>query len=248
MENVFETLNKKDVGGHTEKKNGLTYLSWAWAWAEFKKVYPDATYEIWRDENGKPYISDPELGYMVFTSVKVGDLVHSMWLPVMDNQNKAMKSKPYQVKTRYKTIDVAPATMFDINTAIMRCLTKNLAMFGLGLYIYAGEDLPEEVDSVSTSNSKASTKRAPSNKNEQTIAISAKIKKYAEEHGMTMTEIANDYKLTNSNATAERLQEVYDDLTKAKGDLLTTSTADSKASTDSEVADEFAEIDEQLPF
>lgn len=241
MENIFETLNKKDVGEHTEKKNGLTYLSWAWAWAEFKKVYPNATYEIWKDDNGRPYISDDNLGYMVFTSVTVGELTHSMWLPVMDNKNNAMKSAKYKITKGRYTADVEPATMFDVNTAIMRCLTKNLAMFGLGLYIYAGEDLPED---ASEADSKPSTKQTVSNRNEQTDAITAKIKAYADEHGMTMTEIAKDYKLTNSNATAERLQEVYDDLAKA-------STADSKASTDSEqtsMADDFAEIDEKLPF
>jgi len=242
---MFEILNAKDVSSYTEKKNGLTYLSWANAWAEFKKVYPDATYEIWRDEQGRPYIGDNDLGYMVFTSVTVGDLTHSMWLPVMDNKNNAMKNVKYKITKGRYTADVEPATMFDVNTAIMRCLTKNLAMFGLGLYIYAGEDLPEE---VSESAPKAITKRAPSNRTEQTVTLSAKIKAYADEHGMTMAEIARDYKLTNANATAERLQEVYDDLTKG-------STADSKASTPpsteperTSMADEFAELDEKLPF
>jgi hypothetical protein len=161
MENVFEKLSKINVNDKTENKNGLTYLSWAWAWQEFKKVYPEATYIIKRIEQGLPYIYDENLGYMVFTEVKVGDLVHEMWLPVMDNANKSMKDKPYtyQVKEyQYgkwtgKMVDktVEPATMFDVNKAIMRCLTKNLAMFGLGIYIYAGEDLPEE-ESIPTIN------------------------------------------------------------------------------------------------
>lgn len=154
MENIFEKLSKINVNDKTENKNGLTYLSWAWAWQEFKKVYPEATYTIKRNEQGLPYIYDENLGYMVFTEVKVGDLVHEMWLPVMDSANKSMKDKlyTYQVKEyKYgkatgnmieKTVE--PATMFDINKTIMRCLTKNLAMFGLGIYIYAGEDLPEE--------------------------------------------------------------------------------------------------------
>lgn len=154
MDNVFEKLNSINVNDKTEEKNGLTYLSWAWAWGEFKKVYPEATYTIKRNEQGLPYIYDEKLGYMVFTEVKVGDLVHEMWLPVMDSTNKAMKDKPYTYKAKEyqygkftgnmveKTVE--SATMFDINKTIMRCLTKNLAMFGLGLYIYAGEDLPEE--------------------------------------------------------------------------------------------------------
>lgn len=143
--NTFEKLSALNVNEHTDHKNGLTYLSWAWAWAEFKKVYPNATYEIWRDEWGRPYVYDELLGYMVFTKVKVDDLEHSMWLPVMDGANNAMKGEQYSYKTKWgKEVTVKAATMFDINTAIMRCLTKNLAMFGLGLYIYAGEDLPEE--------------------------------------------------------------------------------------------------------
>ena len=143
MSEVFKTLNALNANEHTEKKNGLTYLSWSWAWAELKKIYPDATYQI-RQFDGKPYLYDENLGYMVMTEMTVEGITHEMWLPVMDGANKAMKDKPYTVQTKYKEIAVQPATMFDINTAIMRCLTKNIAMFGLGLYIYAGEDLPED--------------------------------------------------------------------------------------------------------
>ena len=96
---------------------------------------------MWFD--GKPWLYDENLGYMVFTSVTIENVTKQMWLPVMDSHNRAMKDRAYTVKTKYKEITVEPATMFDINKAIMRCLTKNLAMFGLGLYIYAGEDLPE---------------------------------------------------------------------------------------------------------
>lgn len=146
---VFATLNALDVNEHTEKKNGLTYLSWAWAWAKVKELYPDANYEV-RHWDGKPFFYDEVLGYMVETTVTIIGQTMSMWLPVMDSKNKAQKSHPYTYivyykggKSEEKTVEAA--TMFDINTAIMRCLTKNLAMFGLGLYIYAGEDLPEEV-------------------------------------------------------------------------------------------------------
>ena len=153
-DSIFNKLYSINVNDRTEEKNGLTYLSWAWAWGEFKKAYPEATYIIKRNEQGLPYIYDENLGYMVFTEVKVGDLVHEMWLPVMDSANKSMKNKPYTYKQKeykygkftgnYVEKTVERATMFDINKTIMRCLTKNLAMFGLGLYIYAGEDLPEE--------------------------------------------------------------------------------------------------------
>lgn len=143
---LFDQLYKLDVNEKTEKKNGLTYLSWAWAWSEFKKACPDATYEIVKQENGLPYAYDPNTGYMVYTRVTACGVTHEMWLPVMDSANNAMKAEPYEVSTKYKTYDVSAATMFDVNKAIMRCLVKNLAMFGLGLYIYAGEDLPEDAE------------------------------------------------------------------------------------------------------
>lgn len=123
----FEEVLNINVNDKTEKKNNLTYLSWAWAWGEFKKIYPSATYEIVKN-GGIPYFAD-ESGAMVYTKVTADELTYEMWLPVMDYRNKAMKKGEF--------------TMFDVNKTIMRCLTKNLAMFGLGLYIYAGEDLPE---------------------------------------------------------------------------------------------------------
>ena len=142
---MFEKVFAINVNEYTEKKNGLTYLSWSYAWAEFKKVYPDATYEIKKFENNMPFIYDEKLGYMVFTSVTAGNLTYEMWLPVMDGANKSMKAEPYTYDTKYKKgLVVEAATMFDINKTIMRCLVKNLAMFGLGLYVYSGEDLPEE--------------------------------------------------------------------------------------------------------
>lgn len=139
---LFEKLSAINVNGKTERKNGLTYLSWAWAWSEFKKLCPDASYKILNDENGKPYFAD-EFGIMVRTEVTTEGETHEMWLPVMDGSNNAMKRDAYAVKTRNGERGVNAATMFDINKTIMRCLVKNLAMFGLGIYIYAGEDLPE---------------------------------------------------------------------------------------------------------
>ena len=144
---VFTELFAVNVNEHTEtKKSGgteLTYLSWPYAWAEVKKRYHGATYEIVKQENGLPYVYDENTGYMVSTRVTIDGVTHEMWLPVMDGANKAMKAAPYQYKTRFGDKTVEAATMFDVNKAIMRCLVKNLAMFGLGLYIYAGEDLPE---------------------------------------------------------------------------------------------------------
>ena len=164
MKEVFNTLSALNVNEHTDtKKTGnatLTYLSWPWAWAEVKKRYPGAHYEVRRFENGRPYTYDPLTGYMVFTSVTIEEVTHEMWLPVMDGTNRAMKSVPYEWKTKYNSGTVAAATMTDINQTIMRCLVKNLAMFGLGLYIYAGEDLPE-TEEQKTEEQKTEEKKTP---------------------------------------------------------------------------------------
>ena len=147
---MFNALSNLDLSDKCEKRESLTYLSWANAWSEFKSAYPSATYRILKNENGLPYFSDPDLGIMVFTEVIVDDVIHQMWLPVMDSKNKAMKLTPYtyQVWDNYKKAfvekTVQAASMFDINKTLMRCLVKNLAMFGLGLYIFQGDDLPEK--------------------------------------------------------------------------------------------------------
>lgn len=150
---VFETLNAINVNGMTEKKkqtNGttLTYLSWSSAWQVVKEKFPGATYEIEKNpETGLPYWYDPLTGYMVFVKTTVGDTTYEMWLPVMDGTNHAMKDKPYTYDTKYKKgLQVKAASMCDINRTLMRALTKCLAMHGLGLYIYQGEDIPQPVE------------------------------------------------------------------------------------------------------
>lgn len=147
---LFNSLYKITVNDVVEKRNKLTYLSWAWAWAEVSKICEEVDYEIYRDpETHRPYLFDEKTGYMVFTSITVNGVKRDMWLPVMDGANKAMKDEPYTYEvndyqwnneTKKKEIvgkiekRVEAATMFDINKTIMRCLVKNLAMFGLGLY------------------------------------------------------------------------------------------------------------------
>ena len=133
MDSIFSKLNSINVNDKTEKKNGLTYLSWAWAWGEVKKLYPDATYTIY--ENTLPsgyvvnYFTDGKTSY-VKTGVTINNLEHIEELPVMDYRNKS--------------ILLENMTSFDVNKTIQRSLTKALARHGLGLYIYAGEDLPED--------------------------------------------------------------------------------------------------------
>lgn len=147
VKTIFNELNKINVNEHVEKKNtgntSLSYLSWTWALQEVLKRYPDTTWEV-RLFDGKPYIYDENTGYMVFTRVTINNVTREMWLPVMDGRNQAMLNHRVEHKTKTYTYYTEPASMFDINKTIMRCLTKNLAVFGLGLYIYAGEDLPTE--------------------------------------------------------------------------------------------------------
>ena len=142
---VFTELSAVDVSKFIEKKKSnnkeLSYLSWTHAWAAVRARFPEATYEI-KFFNGFPWVYDEKTGYMVFTTVTIGNETHEMWLSVMDFHNAAMKDTAYTVKTKYAEYTVLAADMNDINKTIMRCLTKNLAMFGLGLNIYAGEDLP----------------------------------------------------------------------------------------------------------
>ena len=127
---VFETLNTVNVNGHTEKKNGLTYLSWAWAWAwgELLKRYPDSTYTVYENRDGWNYHTDGKTCW-VKTGVTVEGKEYIEMLPVMDFKNRS--------------ISADAVTSFDVNKAIQRSLTKAVARHGLGLYIYAGEDLPE---------------------------------------------------------------------------------------------------------
>lgn len=139
---VFATLSAINLNDKVEKKKDLTYLSWTYAWSEVQKHYPEASYEVMFFD-GFPYIYDPSTGYMVFTKVTIEGQTRMMWLPVMDGANKAMKVSEYTYPTRYGDKTVEAASMFDINKTIMRCLVKNLAMFGLGIYIFAGEDLPD---------------------------------------------------------------------------------------------------------
>ena len=124
----IEMLLKKNVNDHVEKKNGLSYLSWAWAWAEALKADPKASYKI-EMFNCKCYMEINGTA-MVFVTVTMFDKPMTCQLPVMDYRNKAIPNPD----------------AFAVNTAIMRCMTKALALHGLGLYLYSGEDVPEEGD------------------------------------------------------------------------------------------------------
>lgn len=147
---VFDTLSAIDVSNMVETKNNQKYLSWAHAWGEVKKRYPDATYSIVKTEGGDIFRSYKGVGLIVETNLTILGETLSMWLPVMDHNNKPMMEERYTFKKAkwisgkktYIDEAVEPASIFDVNTAIMRCLTKNIAMFGLGLNIYSKDEIP----------------------------------------------------------------------------------------------------------
>lgn len=142
MKNWFKELNEIDVSKQIEKKNGLSYLPWAWAWTELKKRYPLSFAKVFEDENGNLFFRDP-IGAHVKTSVTIvwenEDGTREQheaieYLPIMDFRNKA--------------VPVENIDCMQINKTIQRSLTKCIARLGLGMYVYAGEDLPEESDDV----------------------------------------------------------------------------------------------------
>lgn len=190
---LFRELVQVNVNDYVEQKNGLNYLSWANAIQEICKRHNEQfEYEIEKfGENKLPYVYDDGVGFMVFTNITMFGQKREMWLPVMDNNNNAMLKEPYSYQVKkyeynpatgkkefmgnYDEKQVGKATMFDINKTIMRCLVKNLAMFGLGLYIYAGEDLPIELGEPCTA--KQIEKMRELSINEKNVLIRYKVDK-----------------------------------------------------------------------
>jgi hypothetical protein len=152
---VWENLSKIDVSEHTEEKGGLTYLSWAWAWGILKEQYPEASYvfrEFECDGRVIDYMPYPDGTGSVHCTVAIGDDIHSsMWLPVMDYRNKAISNPDARA----------------VSDAKMRCLVKNLAMLGLGHYIYAGEDIPSQESSTASNSKPVAKKKKPEPKDDQ---------------------------------------------------------------------------------
>ena len=128
---VFSVLNALNCNEHVEKKGNLSYLSWAWAWQMVKQHYPDASYTIYENPDGWNYFTDGRTCW-VKTGVTIGDLEHIEYLPIMDSRNQS--------------IPLDAIRSVDVNKSIQRSLTKACARHGLGLYIYAGEDLPDSAE------------------------------------------------------------------------------------------------------
>ena len=188
MDNYFNDLYAVNVNGHTEKKNGLTYLSWAWAWGEIKKRHPDATYTVYENADGWNYHTDGRTCW-VKTGVAVNGIEHIEYLPVMDYKNKS--------------ISIENVTSFDVNKAIQRSLTKACARHGLGLYIYAGEDLPEE----------EAAEKQDASRNAKNIAANNIISGLAKARGKSDGEILNALMRQISKPEGTTIESLeYDDL------------------------------------
>ena len=188
MDNYFNDLYAVNVNGHTEKKNGLTYLSWAWAWGEIKKRHPDATYTVYENADGWNYHTDGRTCW-VKTGVTVNGIEHIEYLPVMDYKNKS--------------IPVENVTSYDVNKSIQRSLTKACARHGLGLYIYAGEDLPEE----------EAAEKQDWSRNAKNIAANNIISGLAKARGKSDAEILNALMRQISKPEGTTIESLeYDDL------------------------------------
>ena len=180
----FDALYNMNLGDKVEKKDNLSYLTWSEAWKAFKEVYPSATFRVITNPDTKlPYFVDPQIGIMVFTEVTADDLTQQCFLPVLNSSMKPMRLEAYnytvydkQNKRQIeKTCEAANA--FDLNKTIMRCLVKNLALFGLGLKLYQGEDIPCENQDDAADQKKAQQPKR--NKNVQPQAAPVVIDRFA---------------------------------------------------------------------
>jgi hypothetical protein len=188
LDNYFNDLYAVNVNGHTEKKKNLTYLSWAWAWGEIKKRHPDAEYTVYENADGWNYHTDGRTCW-VKTGVTVNGIEHIEYLPVMDYKNKS--------------IPVENVTSYDVNKSIQRSLTKACARHGLGLYIYAGEDLPEE----------EAAKKQDASRNAKNTAVNNIISGLAKARGKSDGEILNALMRHISKPEGTTIESLeYDDL------------------------------------
>lgn len=186
--NYFLKLFNINVNDKVEKKNGLTYLSWAYAWGEVKKLYPSTTYTIYENADGWNYFTDGTTAW-VKTGVTVEGIEHIEYLPVMDNRNKS--------------IPLASITSFDVNKAIQRSLTKACSRHGLGLYIYAGEDVkPTPKTAVKQNNAVESVENCDEPSKEQIAEL--------ESLGGNIQVVADYYKVPVFAVTSEQVQKLID--------------------------------------
>ncbi len=214
--NYFVELFGINVNDKVEKKNGLSYVSWSYAWGELKKKYPEATYTVYENAEGWNYFTDGRTCW-VKTGVTVNGIEHIEYLPVMDFKNKSIPANA--------------VTSFDVNKAIQRSLTKAVARHGLGLYIYAGEDLPEaecvqevaqptpkaQPKATAKAPVKATPKAEPTPEQPEKVEVSEESKelrrkyvKYCQDNGVEISKKLNNKSTDDDfkNALAEAMAEV----------------------------------------
>lgn len=193
--NYFAELNAIDVGDKVEKKNNLTYLSWAWSWAEIKKKHPDSRYDVYENKDGWNYHTDGRTCW-VKTGVTVMGIEHIEYLPVMDHRNNS--------------IPLERVTSFDVNKAIQRSLTKACARHGLGLYIYAGEDLPEGKEAPPTPCMECGNAIVPVTKRDGSVWQPADIISYSENRFGRKLCPACQKKAVSAEKELEKQQQAFD--------------------------------------
>lgn len=192
MENYFTELYGINVNDKVEKKNGLSYVSWPYAWAEVKKLHPDATYTVYENHDGWCYHTDGKTAW-VKTGVTVNGIEHIEYLPVMDFKNRS--------------IPLEQITSFDVNKAIQRSLTKAVARHGLGLYIYAGEDLPE-TDATAGAIPANTTPTAKKLSEDELQKLQQNFKYvYAEEWALKLAEMMAPYRINTIEDITEQMAE-----------------------------------------
>lgn len=190
-ENYFLKLFNTNVSDKIEKKNGLSYVSWSYAWAEAKKQFPDANYTIYENKDGWFYHTDGKTAW-VKTGVTINGIEHIEMLPVMDFKNRS--------------IPVDQITSTDVNKAIQRSLTKAVARHGLGLYVYAGEDLPEEEAETRRQEKEAVIQAKAQGKGKAEITTSGKVQELSEAMKYIQNELAFMAKETGCEPQTMRTQ------------------------------------------
>jgi hypothetical protein len=234
---LFNELYHKDVNAHTEKVQGLTYLSWAWAWAEIKKVDEKASYKVHEfpmftkdfqvvEGVTVPYLKTPE-GYFVTVSVTINGHTETETLPVMDNKNVPLGTiapvwvkKDGQSKASKEFGETPMPTSFDINKSHKRCLVKAIALHGLGLYIYAGEDVPEEDPAIKQKEEELRNELAKGIRDLQRTTRKTASAEIANQLDDYVTDLQSQAKLKVENMPYKFLQRM-DQLIKQKFDEIT---------------------------
>lgn len=199
MSNYFTELNGINVNDKTDNKGDLTYLSWAWAWGELKKKHPDAVYTVYENDKGWNYHTDGRYAW-VKTGVTVNGIEHIEYLPVMDYKNKS--------------IPADRITAFDVNKTIQRSLTKAIARHGLGLYIYAGEDLPDENDGLANDRPSVTAEQTKKNISEEQQANANMQKKVTKREAVTLDGMIRSAKVDINEVLAHFNVKSLEEMTK----------------------------------